>query len=439
MNAIRHRLVFAVLACAGLLGLLTTSLHAQRRGKPAEHTPKAVEPAAAARADGPTVNAKSAVLMEGASGQILASQNKDEKIQPASFVKVLTLYVVYDLMRSGKLKLTDEIPISKKAWETGGSKMYVELGSKVVLEELIKGIAVVSGNDACVAVAEHAAGSIETFVQWMNETAGKLGMSNSHFENPHGLPNTLQYTTAHDMATLTQRYITEFPDALKVHSILEYTFSGIRQDNRNTLLRKDPSVDGLKTGFVAESGYHLIATAKREERRLIAVIMGAKNRAIRADAALKLLNYGYHNFAFVSLFQKGQVLYELPVWKGQSNTVRVVPGGEGMIVLPIDQKNKLVHEKTVPEFMVAPIAKQQEIGTYVVKVGSTVIRSIPLVAEVEVPKAGFVKVLWHSLMYFFGRVKIVTYIVAAVGLLGLIWLGLILFIRARRPRSSLRY
>lgn len=439
MDTLRQRVVCAVVTCACLLSLLAPALQAQGRGKPAEPRPKPAEPAAAPHGDGISVNAKSAVLMEGASGQILASQSKDEKIPPASFVKVLTLYVVYDLMRNGKLKLTDEIHISKKAWETGGSKMYLELGTKVPLEEIIKGIAVVSGNDACVAVAEHAAGGLETFVKWMNETAQKLGMTNSHFENPHGLPNPQQYTTAQDMATLTYRYITDFPDALKVHAILEYTYSGIRQDNRNTLLRKDSSIDGLKTGFIAEAGYHLIATAKRDERRLIAVVMGAKNRAIRADEALKLLNYGYHNFTFVSLFTKGQVLYELPVWKGETNTVRIVPKGEGMLVLPGDQKNKLVHEKTVPEFVVAPIAQQQEIGTYVVKVGSTVLRTIPLVAAEEVPKAGFLKVIWHSLAYFFGRVKIVTYLLAGVGGLVLVALTIRLLARVRRPKSSVRY
>ena len=152
-----------------------------------------------------------------------------------------------------------------------------EVGTKVPLEEIIKGIAIVSGNDACVAVAEHISGSAEVFVKLMNDTAQKLGMTNSHFDNTHGLPSPQQYTTAYDMAILARSYINDFPDALKIHSTLEYTYSGIRQDNRNTLLRKDPSVDGLKTGFIAESGYHLLATAKRDERRLIAVVMGAKN------------------------------------------------------------------------------------------------------------------------------------------------------------------
>lgn len=445
MDTLRQRVVCVVVTCACLLSLLAPALYAQGRPKPPEPRPKPTESrpkpteSAAPPGDGRAVNAKSSVLMEGTSGQILAAHNKDEKIQPASFVKVLTLYVVHDMLRSGKLKMTDEIAISKKAWETGGSKMYVDIGSKVPLEELLKGIAVVSGNDACVAVAEHTAGSIETFVKWMNDTAQKLGMTQSHFENPHGLPNTQHYTTAQDMATLAHRYITDFPDALKIHGTLEYTYSGIRQDNRNTLLRKDSSVDGLKTGFVTEAGYHLIATAKRDNRRLIAVVMGAKNPATRADEALKLLNYGYHAFAFVPLFTKGQVFAEVPVWKGQSNVVPIVAKGEGMLVLPADQKAKLAYEKTIPESVVAPIAKQQEIGSYVVKVGSTVVRTIPLVAAEEVPKAGFVKVIWHSLTYFFGRIKIVTYILAGVGILVLGGLSVRILSRLRRPKSSLRY
>jgi D-alanyl-D-alanine carboxypeptidase (penicillin-binding protein 5/6) len=419
--------------------MLIAPVHAQVRGRGAAPGTRTPEPSAAPRQETITVNAKSAVLMEGASGQILAEQNKDEKIAPASFAKVLTLYVVYDMLRSGKIHLTDEVYISKKAWETGGSKMYVDVGTKVPLEEIIKGIAIVSGNDACVAVAEHISGSAEVFVKLMNDTAQKLGMTNSHFDNTHGLPSPQQYTTAHDMAILARSYINDFPDALKIHSTLEHTYAGIRQDNRNTLLRKDPSVDGLKTGFIAEAGYHLLATAKRDERRLIAVVMGAKNPAMRAEEALKLLNYGYRNFAFVSLFTKGEVLYNLPVWKGQRNALHIVPGAEGMIVVPAEAKNKLEYEKIVPEYVVAPIEKNQEIGQYVVKVGTNVIRSIPLVAETDVPKAGFLKLIWHSLLDFLGRVRILTYVLLGIVIVALAALTLKLLARTRRQKSRIRY
>jgi len=458
---VRHRVVLACLVYACLVGLLAAPLLAQVKGKPAasgtkaaepsaaplkgKSAPtgtKAAEPSAAPRQEAITVNAKSAVLMEAASGQLLASQNQDEKIAPASFVKVLTLYIVYDMIRSGKVKLADEVFVSKKAWEESrrdGSTMYLKLGSKESLEELIKGIAIVSGNDACVAVAEHISGTVEMFVKEMNDMAQKLGMTNSHFDNPHGWPSPQQYTTTYDMAILARKYINDFPEALKVHSTLEYTYSGIQQFNRNHLLRKDSSVDGLKTGWIAEAGYHLLATAKRDERRLIAVVMGAKSISVREEEALKLLNYGYRNFAFESLFTKGQTLDELPVWKGKSNRLPIVPGEEGMIVVPTEQKNKLVKEKTLPEYVEAPVAKGQVIGQYTVKVGTNVIRSIPLVAQTDVPKAGFVKIALDSVVYFLKRGRVVTYIVLGIVLVVLATISLNFAARARRSKQRIRY
>ena len=436
--AVRYRVILLfIYAC--LVALLTAPVQAQVRVRGTDPGTRTSEPSAAPRQEAITVNAKSAVLIEGASGQILTAQNKDEKIAPASFAKVVTLYIVYDMIRSGKIHLTDEVYISKKAWETGGSKMYVEVGTKVPLEEIIKGIAIVSGNDACVAVAERIAGSAEEFVKVMNDTAHKLGMTHSHFDNVHGLPSPQQYTTAHDMAILARSYINEFPDALKIHSTHEYTYSGIRQDNRNTLLRKDPSVDGLKTGFIAEAGYHLLAMAKRDERRLIAVVMGAKNQAMRAEEALKLLNYGYRNFAFVSLFTKGQVLYDMPIWKGQKNDLHIVPSEEGMIVVPAEAKNKLEYEEILPAYVVAPIEKNQQIGQYVVKIGTSVLRSIPLVAETDVPKAGFLKLIWHSLIFFLRGVRILTYALLGIVIVALAVLALKFLARTRRQKLRVRY
>ena len=441
---VRYRVIYAFLVCTCLV--LTSPLPAQvkgkptEKGKPAESGTKAAAPSSAPRQEAAiTVNAKSAMLMEAASGQVLASQNQDEKIAPASFVKVLTLYVVYDMLKNGKINLTDEVYISKKAWETGGSKMFVDVNAKVPLEEIIKGIAIVSGNDACVAAAEHVSGSLEAFVKLMNETAQKLGMTNSHFENPHGLPSPQQYTTASDMAVLARSYINNFPEVIKVHSTLEYSYSGIQQYNRNRLLRKDSSVDGLKTGFIAESGYHLLATAKRDERRLIAVVMGAKSISVREEEALKLLNYGYRNFAFESLFTKGQALYELPVWKGKSNSLPIVPSEEGMIVVPAEQKNKLVKEKTLPEYVEAPIEKGQVIGQYTVKVGTNVIRSIPLVAQTDVPKAGLVKIALDSVVYFLKHGKVVTYIVLGIVIIVLAVITLKVLTRTRRHKQRARY
>jgi D-alanyl-D-alanine carboxypeptidase (penicillin-binding protein 5/6) len=205
------------------------------------------------------------------------------------------------------------------------------------------------------------------------------------------------------------------------------------------LLRKDPSVDGLKTGFIAEAGYHLLATAKRDERRLLAVVMGARNQAIRAEEALKLLNYGYRNFAFVSLFTKGQVLYDMPVWKGQRNALHIVPSAEGMIVVPAEAKNKLEYEQMVPEYVVAPIEKNQEIGQYVVKIGPNIIRSIPLIAETDVPKAGFLKLIWHSIIFFLEGVRILTYVLLGIVIVALAGLTLKFLARTRRQKVRIRY
>jgi D-alanyl-D-alanine carboxypeptidase (penicillin-binding protein 5/6) len=205
------------------------------------------------------------------------------------------------------------------------------------------------------------------------------------------------------------------------------------------LLRKDPSVDGLKTGFIAEAGYHLLATAKRDERRLIGVVMGTKNQAIRAEEALKLLNYGYRNFAFVSLFTKGQVLYDMPVWKGQRNALHIVPGAEGMIVVPAEAKNKLEYEEILPAYVVAPIEKNQVIGQYVVKMGTNIIRSIPLVAETDVPQAGFLKLIWHNMIFFLRGVRILTYALLGIVIVALGVLTMKFLARTRRQKVRMRY
>ena len=345
---------------------------------------------------GPSVRAKSSVLMEYASGKILQQQNKDEQIPPASFAKILTLYVVFDLIGKGQAALSDEVFISEKAWRTGGSKMFVREGERVPLEELVKGIAVVSGNDACVAVAEHFSGSEAAFVKIMNETARRLGMANSQFSNSHGLPSRGQLTTAHDMALLAMHYLKDFPQALQYHSLTEYTFSDIRQHNRNRLLRRDPSVDGLKTGFTAASGYHLLATAEREGRRLISVLMGATNSAVRTEESAKLINYGYRRFAFVDVFQEPGAVFELPVFKGEADSINVVAARNPMLIVPDEFQDKLERRHTLPDYLLAPVEQQQVVGEYVVGLNDQLLASIPLITDGSVQRAGLVKVLAHG-------------------------------------------
>ena len=343
------------------------------------------------------VDAKSGILMDAYTGQVLLENNRDLRIEPASFAKILTLYVVFDAMRREKLKSDDEVFISKNAWKTSGSKMFVQVNTKVPVREIIKGIAVISGNDACVAIAEHLYGSTDAFVNAMNVMAQKIGMQNSHFTNTDGLPDKQQYTTTYDMALLAKAYIHDFPEALQLHSMLEYTYAGIRQYNRNGLLRKDPSIDGLKTGHISDAGYHLLATAKRDNRRLIAVVMGAETRTLREREVLRLLNTGYQNFELRSLFTKDQVLAELPIWKGARNTIPVVATESGMITVPAGYKGKISEDRTLPKEIVAPISKGQVLGKAMIKIDSDVVKNIPLVASNDVQKAGLFKLLSHSI------------------------------------------
>ncbi len=274
------------------------------------------------------VEARSAILVDVSTGSTLFEQNADELIEPASFTKILTLYLLFEAMQQGKVSMSEGAWVSETAWRTGGSKMFVGVGTKVPLEDLIKGIAVVSGNDACVAVAEHLHGSLDTFVEAMNRKARELGMAQSHFLNPHGLPADGQITTAKEMAILDTAYLQRFPESLRFHSMREYTYNEITQYNRNHLLLKDSTVDGLKTGFVEAGGYHLAATAQRDGMRLLAVVMGAERPAIREREALKLLNYGFRNFTMVLPFPDGQPVKTIKVWKGIQDQVdlRSVPG-----------------------------------------------------------------------------------------------------------------
>jgi D-alanyl-D-alanine carboxypeptidase (penicillin-binding protein 5/6) len=244
-------------------------------------------------ADGLRITARSAILMNMTTGRILYAHNADAPIQPASITKVLTLYLADEAIREGKVHPSDPVRVSRKAGQTGGSKMFIETGSEIPLEELLKGVAVVSANDASVAVAEYIGGDVEGFVERMNRKARELGMTHSLFRNPNGLPAKGQVTTARDMLILAREYLLRFPESLDIHSQQYYTYRDITQHNRNALLKRYPDADGLKTGWVQKAGYHIIATAKRGENRLIAVVMGAKNPSIRTRETERLLDEGF--------------------------------------------------------------------------------------------------------------------------------------------------
>lgn len=384
------------------------------------------------------VNAKSGILMEVSTGSLLFEQNADEIIEPASFTKVLSLYLIFEALQEGKIHLNDEVWIGETAWRTGGSKMFVKVGTKVPLDELLKGITVVSGNDACVAVAEHLLGSLDTFVDAMNRKAKELGMSRSHFMNPHGLPAEGQVTCARDMATLGVAYLRRFPDAVRYHSMREYTYNDITQHNRNRLLLKDPTVDGLKTGFVGAAGYHLSATAQRDGMRLVAVVMGASAPAVREREAMKLLNFGFRYYVLVQPFPQGQPVTTVKVWKGQKDEIGLYPAEPAGFLISQAHKSQLRWEIRPREEITAPITVSQPLGDLVFTVSDQPKRTVALVSHEEVPLGGWFKRVWQSLLQIH---KIDWRWVG--GIAGGIALALVLFVVitnrhsfSRRSRSS---
>jgi D-alanyl-D-alanine carboxypeptidase (penicillin-binding protein 5/6) len=349
-----------------------------------------------------TVDATSAVLLDALSGQTLFEQNAGEKLAPASLVKLMTLYIAYDAIKMGLVKIDDGVLISKKAWATQGSKMFVQVGSRVELLTLLQGIASVSGNDACIAVAEHIAGMEEAFVPKMNEKAGQLGMNNTNFVNVSGLPAEDQYSTAADIATLAYHYLADHPEALPIHSITTFTFSGITQHNRNGLLLLNEGVDGLKTGWISDDeGFHLVATALRNGQRFISVVMGAKNRSTRESEALKLLNFGFKNFSTATVFKAQEPLAVIRVWKGTEDQVALIAREPGIITVAAGDAPQLSFTKTIPERIYAPVSEGQTMGEGVISLKGKTLKKVALVTRNAVPSCNIFKRLFHSLLLSF--------------------------------------
>jgi serine-type D-Ala-D-Ala carboxypeptidase (penicillin-binding protein 5/6) len=332
-------------------------------------------------------DAQSAVLMDGLTGQVLYEQNPGLRIPPASFVKVMTLYLIYDAIRAGQIKIDDMVTVSEKAWRMQGSKMFIKVGERVKVEDLMKGVAIASGNDACIALAEHLSGSEEAFVSKMNEKAKLLGLKDSQFKNSHGMPGEDQYTTAMDMAILSKRYIEDHPEALVLHSTVEFEYNGIRQGNRNTLLQKNIGVDGLKTGHVEESGYHLAATAKRDSQRMIAVVMGCNKVRKRAPEAQKLLEYGFKNFSTVEAVKKGATFGPVKVRRGKLNQVILTAAEDGRVTVAKGKESLVSAVPQLPQFIVAPIQKGQTVAKVLIQNEGKVTKEVNLLASLGVEKS----------------------------------------------------
>lgn len=311
----------------------------------------------------PTIAASAYILQDYHTGKILAENNADAKLAPASLTKIMTVYVVFREISNGHLHLDDLANISQKAWKTSGSRMFVEVNKPVKIEDLLKGVIIQSGNDASVALAEHVAGSEETFAEMMNQHAARIGMTNSHFKNSDGLPIEGHYTTARDLATLTGALIREFPNYYPWFSQKEFTYNKITQHNRNQLLARDESVDGVKTGFTDDAGYCLAASALREDMRLISVVMGARSAKARTNENQTLLNYGFRFFESHKLYQGKTALSEARVWKGDDQTVPLGLAEDMYVTIPRRHYNDLKAEINIDKKITAPVSEGEKHGS----------------------------------------------------------------------------
>lgn len=358
----------------------------------------AVLPAlAAARSvpEPPPLQAEAYVLMDAATGQIIAEHAPDERRSPASITKVMTSYVAFEEIAAGRASMDDRVLISEKAWRQGidstQSRMFIEVGAQVKLEDLLRGIIIQSGNDASVAVAEHLAGSQAGFASMMNATAERLSMENSQFRNASGMPEEGHYSTARDIAKLIRAHIRDFPDGYAFYSEKEFTYNEIRQFNRNRLLWRDDSVDGVKTGYTSESGYCLASSAVRDDRRLISVVLGTPSPDQRTQDSLALLNYGFRFFDTVTLFAAGESVRTRPVYGGELSELAVGLAQALQVTVPRDATDRLTLDAEIRSPLQAPIAAGDRLGTLTVRLDDETLRVEPLVATEAVPQGGIFK------------------------------------------------
>ena len=349
----------------------------------------------------PALAANAWVLVDHATGQVLAGKDPDARIEPASLTKLMTAYLTFAALKAGTITPDQVVPVSTKAWRMEGSRMFIEPNKPVTVDELIRGVIVQSGNDACVALAETIAGSEEAFAALMNREAQRLGMVNTNFTNSTGLPDPQLYTSANDLARLAAAIVRDFPEYYSLYSLKEFTYNNIKQPNRNRLLYMDPTVDGMKTGHTSSAGYCLVSTAQRGERRLISVVLGAASDTVRAQESLKLLNFGFQFYDTVKLYAADEALSQFRVWKGQKNEVGVGFTHDFLLSLQTDdvQKVQVTLESRQP--LIAPLDKGQEVGTLKLSVADKPIGDYPVVALQDVPVAGFFGRLWDAIVLFF--------------------------------------
>lgn len=349
----------------------------------------------------PQLAAKAWLLLDMQSGQSLVEHKADQRIEPASLTKLMSAYLTFSALRQGRIKLTDTVPVSEKAWKAEGSRMFIEPNKPVIVADLLRGMIVQSGNDATIALAEAVGGSESGFVSMMNKEAQRLGMSNTHFVNATGLPDPQHYTTARDLARLAAAIVRDFPDYYPLYSIKEYTYNGITQANRNRLLWTDPTVDGMKTGHTQNAGYCLIASSRRGPRRLLSVVLGAGSDSARAMESQRLLNYGFQFFDSVRLYAKNQTVANLKVWKGTSNTIKTGFRRDIYLSLPRGQAKDIKATMTTRQPLLAPLVAGQQVGTVTLTLNNKPLAQYPLLALESVGVANMFGRAWDSLRLIF--------------------------------------
>ena len=398
------------MAPAGAASKIGSSSKAGAAASSAKPAPAGVPASQGLGAQGaPQIAARSWLLMDLTTGQLLAASDPDMRVEPASLTKLMTAYLAFNAIQEKKLALDTRPPVSASAYKAIGSRMFVDPASPATIDELLHGLIIQSGNDAAIILAETLGGSEEGFVKQMNAQAQNLGLKNTRFTNASGLPDAQHYSTARDLATLSARLIQDHPDFYKLYAQRDYTYNGIRQPNRNRLLFIDPSVDGVKTGHTDAAGFCLIASSRRDQpglgvsRRLLSVVLGTASESARAIESQKLLNYGFSAFELVEIFPKGKPVGTYRVWKGAEREVKAGFNGSILITVLRGQADRAKADIERTEPLIAPIAKGQRLGTLRVKLDDKPVTDYPLIALNAVEQAGFLGRSWDTLQLWFKR------------------------------------
>ena len=349
----------------------------------------------------PDLGARGYILMDNDSGKLLAAKNENERLDPASITKLMTAYVTFRALQSEQLSLDDQVLVSEKAWRTAGSRMFIEVGTRVSVEDLLQGMIVQSGNDASVALAEYLAGTEDAFVQLMNQYALELEMRDTQYMNVTGLPSKNHFTSAADIARLAKAIISEFPDYYRWYSQKEFTYNGIAQKNRNALLWRDPSVDGMKTGMTDAAGYCLVSSAQRDDMRLIAVVLGTKSSRARANDSQALLNYGFRFFETRLLYEAGGSVAETRVWKGEMENANLGLTNDLYVTIPRGSYDQLQAKIELPDQVIAPITRTTQIGRVRIDLDDETLAEANLVALNTINEGTIWQVAKDSVLLWF--------------------------------------